>query len=247
MNIKKTFILTVSALLVASSAFAWSKKTEGQANIGRAYLSIEGGAQFNDYKAGGETKSRVGGEAAAVFNIPVFKPNVNVLSDISWIGMDAQIIGNFSGGKAGMAGAEENFKNYGVGAALVPYLNFETGWEYFQAVKPFIFGKAGYAWTNNYGTSATGTEGYFAYSFGAGCEFVITENLSVTGTYTYNENRGSDLDIPTTSAVGVEVTYWTNGILGFSLYASHCFNEDYDSFDVKGTSFGVKFKIGFNR
>ncbi len=243
MNMKKTLVVSVSALLMSLSAFAWTKTTEGEGNLGRMFVSVDGGAQFNKYKnLDGEKFDKVSGVAAIEFNVPVFKPGVNAFKDISWMGVDLNAAFNFAGGDI-VNGA--SLLSYGVQASAVPYLNFETGWKYFQAIKPFAFGRAGYLW-NEYGNDFSSDQNYFTYGFGGGVEFVVSETFSVTGVWAWNGNAESG--VPIYQTVGAEATYWANSMMGFSIFAEHNFGADYSGFEHKhGDTFGVKFKIGFAR
>ena len=247
MNMKKTFILTISAFLVTASAFAWSKKTEGQANLGRTYISIEGGAQFNKFVDPAGKHTPTDGVAGIAFNVPVFKPGVNALKDVSWIGLDAQAFFGLAGGDV-IDGVD--FLNYKAGIALVPYLNFETGWSFIQAIKPFAYGRVGYEWMNFSGENNTAEdENYVFYGFGGGVEIVATSSLSLTGQWNWYGNAQSGM--PCSNSVSGELTYWLNGMFATAIFAEHNFGanyDDYNSVDFKhGTTIGLRFKIGFNR
>ena len=251
MNMKKTFIVSVSALLMVTSAFAWSKKAEGEGNLGRTYISLGGGASFSKVKVAGESSSKVQGVADAAINVPVFKPGVNALEDVSWIGLDAQLYFNFGGGSlAKFDGESLNVLSYGAGGALIPYLNFETGWEYLQAIKPFAIGKAGYAGTQFSGglsdTYNMDNLDMFVYSGGGGVELVITENLSVTGLWMWNASAKED--IPCYQTVGGEITYWASHMFTVGIFAEHNFGSDNGAYDfTHSDTFGIRFKIGFKR
>ena len=243
---KKTFILTLSALLVSASAFAWSKKSEGQANLGRTYIEIGAGAQFNKNKINNVQDTETNGVGGIAFNVPVFKPGVNALEDVSWLGLDTQVFFNLRGGDMN---DNFNFLNYRAGIALVPYLNFETGWKFLQSVKPFIYGNAGYEWYNFGGNTPAGFEdqNFFFYGFGGGLEVVLLEGLSVTGQWNWFGNTENGM--PNNTSVSAELTYWLNGMIACALFVEHNFGEDYSSsFTHKhGTTGGLKFRIGFNR
>lgn len=251
MNMKKTFILTISALLATASAFAWSKKTDGQANIGRMYVAVEGGAQFNKFRdtTTGDKHSSTAAATAITFNVPLLKPNVNVLKDVSWVGVDAQAYFNLNGGDITDS---SNFLKYGAGIAIVPYLNFEMDWDFLQAIKPFVYGKVGYEWSS-FGGSANSISNfnYLTYGGGGGLEFVITDALSVTGAWNWFGNDRTGL--PVSTSISADATYWLNGMFGFSIFAEHNFGADRvfgsnTTFDhMHGTTIGMRFKVGFNR
>ena len=250
---KKALLLSLSALVAVSSAHAWSKKQEGQATLGRMYIEVGGAAQFNKYKAAGASDDPIGGLAHVAFNAPIFKPNVNVLKDVSWFGLDGQVYFNFSGQSvdtpsAWDVGSITNY-NYDVGFALVPYLNFDICCEYLQAIKPFGYGRIGYTWNSFSGDFAPNDLDYVSYGFGAGVEVVFTECFSLMGVWNWNGNNQSGL--PSTHSVGAELTYWLNGIWGVSLFGDYNFGSDrYYGGNVeweRGATVGIKFRIGFNR
>lgn len=251
MNMKKTFVVSLSALLVAASAFAWSKKAEGEGNLGRTYISFGGGASFSKMESNtGATSSKVQGVADAVVNVPVFKPGVNAFEDISWAGLDAQLFFNFKGGNlASFGGDSLNVLGFGAGGALLPYLNIETGWKYFQAVKPFAVGKVGYQ-GNQFGGSlsdAIDNENMFVYSAGGGVELVVTEGLSVTGLWLWNSTTKED--VPCYQTVGGEITYWATQMVGVGIFAEHNFGSktEYGAELKHSDTFGIRVKIGFKR
>ena len=249
MNMKKAFIVSVSALLMAASAFAWSKKTEGEANLGRTYISLGGGASFSKVKSAGESSSKVQGVADAAINVPIFKPGVNALEDVSWIGLDAQLYFNFGGGSLAKFNDESlDVLSYGAGGALIPYLNFETGWEYLQAIKPFAVGKAGYFGAQFGGGLGADVDNLdmFVYSAGGGVEFVITDKLSVTGLWMWNASAKED--VPCYQTVGGEITYWATDMVAVGIFAEHNFGSDNGAYDfLHSDTFGIRFKIGFKR
>lgn len=262
MNTKKISVLAVSILLAASSAFAWSKKSENTGNLGRMYLSIGGGVNVTKAKIKGtnETSSPTGGVGMFELNAPVFKPGINAFKDIKWAGLDAQAFfnydytGKFSGKYNGVDGSITN-DSYGVGVALVPYLNFETGLSFFKAIKPYAKGFCGYMWNN------TDTDGsasaldvidgnYFFYGVGAGVEFVLLDEVSVTPWWQWNGNAQSGM--PTYQTAGVEASYWVNDMFCVSAFWSHSFGmKDYlgaaDLEQKHGDVIGLKFKLGFSR
>ncbi len=273
MNIKKASLLVITSLLATSATFAaWSKKTENTGNLGRTSIIIAAGAEYNSSKVSlfgaSERSDAVGASGTLAFNIPVFKPSVNVLKDCKWFGMDAQVFAN--GGYSG----ETTFTNpalssvklsevrFDIGVGLTPYLNFETSLEYLKAVKPFVLVAAGYSIASgsneaggvaNPGDGFLSSPNYFFYKFGGGVEFVITDKLSVTPTWIWNGNEGSN--IACTQAVGLDLTYWATDQLGVSFFWTHDFganeSENYLGIDyskeTRSDVFGLKLRIGFAR
>lgn len=257
MNTKKISVLAVSILLAASSAFAWSKKSENTGNLGRMYLSIGGGVNMSKgkFKDSNDSSSPTGGVGMFELNAPVFKPGVNAFKDIKWAGLDAQAFFNYSYSGAFDDSVGDSAKNtqYGVGIALVPYLNFETGLSFFKAVKPYGKAFCGYMW-DDFDVSGSvdihDNQNYFFYGVGAGVEFVLLDEVSVTPWWQWNGNAQSGM--PVYQTAGVEATYWVNDMFCVSAFWSHNFGmDDYmgvQNFELKhGDMIGVKFKLGFSR
>ncbi len=249
MNTKKVSILSLALVAAVSSVFAWSKKSENTGNLGRMYVSFEGGAQFSKTEVGGVKTSPTGASAAAVINAPVFKPAVNVFKDIKWAGLDAQVFFNYDySGKFDIngTGSDNSSANYGVGVALVPYLNFETGFEYFKAIKPFAKGFVAYEWYDDY-MMPDMTTSDFAYGFQGGVEVVITDRVSLTPLFQWDTS--ADSNIPCRKRAGVELSFWFNDQIGTAIFWMHDFGATYaGDVDVKhGDVIGAKIKIGFMR
>ena len=259
MNTKKISVLAVSILLAASSAFAWSKKSENTGNLGRMYLSIGGGVNVTKAKIKGtnETSSPTGGVGMFELNAPVFKPGINAFKDIKWAGLDAQAFFGYDySGKYEFNDGADSIENssYGVGVALVPYLNFETGLSFLKAIKPYGKGFCGYMWSDTDGTEggidASVSENYFFYGVGAGVEFVLLDEVSVTPWWQWNGNAQSGM--PTYQTAGVEASYWVSELFCVSAFWSHSFGtKDYfgaaDLEQKHGDVIGLKFKLGFSR
>ncbi len=280
MNMKKTSILLVSVILAASSAFAWSKKSENTGNLGRMYMSIAGGVQMNKATmssgvippAGAKsdpTSTPTGADASFVINAPIFKPGVNAFKNIKWAGVDGQVFFdyNYSGEyKANYVSGvstttELSNTSYSVGAALIPYLNFDIDLPFLQAVKPFGMGFVAFEWSD---TNATSTLPYldglsdsysaFKYGVGAGVEFVILDELSFTPYWKWVCSTHDSA--PCVQHVGAELAYWFTDQFCVSVFWNHSFggvstsdfDGDYYSLDMKhGDIIGAKFKIGFMR
>ena len=254
MNIKKTFLVSVSAILMAASAFAYSKKQEGEANLGRMYVELGGGASFTDMKDPTHDSNQVGAVANALFNVPIFKPGVNTLEDIDWLGLDMFV--NLGYGYLDIDYYDEdegdpdaNIRNnqFDVTAGLKPYLCFKTGWSFIQAIKPFAYGSCGYQW--NTGSLRINGEKFsgdflntFVYNYGGGVEIVFNEGFSLSGKYLWHS--ASDRDFSTYRTVDAELTYWANSIVAFSVFGEWNFGND----SIKhAKTFGLKVRFGFGR
>lgn len=253
MNMKKTFLVSVSAFLMAVSAFAYSKKAEGEANLGRMYVEFGGGASFTDLKEGVNDSNQVGAVANVEFNVPVFKPGVNTMQDIDWFGMDLFV--NLGYGYTDLDGFYDEANSiddgnlsgssFSVSAGLKPYLSFKTGWDFLQAVKPFAYGSAGYGW-NSLDATVDGektsfSENNFIYNYGGGVELVLTESFSLSGKFLWHS--GSD-DFKTFRTIDAELTYWANSIVAFSVFGEWNFGNDV----IKHSkTFGLKVRFGFGR
>lgn len=265
MNIKKTFIISISTLIASASVFAaskYSKAEEAEANLGRMYISLGAGANVVHYNSVdveglGTSETPVGGLANLTFNIPVFKPSVNAFKDISWAGFDVQLNGYFGGYSKTVAYENEDFEmvsasgtifNYAFAISAVPYLEFDTGWDYFQSFKPFAVATVGYQWNTRTGDlpspALSGTDShYLIWRLGAGLEVPVTEAFSLTGLITYNSNTGKN--VPQTVAVGAEATYWVNSFVGCSAFAEYDFGSS--NGNTSEFVFGLRFKVAFNR
>ena len=253
--IKKTSLLLIS-FLAAASVFAWSKKIENTGNLGRTYISAGAGAQFTTVKAGGEKKTATGVDGGILFNVPVFKPNVNVLRDVSWFGMDAQLYfdANYSG-DIKLSTFDFKQTDYSAGLTLLPYLNFETGFEYFKAIKPFGIASVGFTFhtvdgdeTNEYFKDQT----YVQYAVGGGVEFVITDKLSFSPKWVWHGNQADYL--PCYQTVGCELTYWATNQIAVSAFWNHNLEADSSlvgvdnsEFTTRGDVIGLTVKVGFPR
>ena len=253
MNTKKISISILAFALAATSAFAWSKKSENLGNLGRMYISVGGGINTSKMKAPatGETSSPTGAVGSFAINAPVFKPCVNAFKDIKWAGVDASVFFNYSySGDYSLGGTSFDFSQYGVGAALTPYLNFETSLPVLKAIKPFGIAYAGYSWLDaSYGGNNM-SDNFFVYGVGGGVEFVILDNLSLTPQWIWHGNAESGM--PCYQSVGAELSYWFTDQFCFSVFWDHNLGYDYSgaSFngDLKhGDIIGAKFKIGFLR
>jgi len=249
MNMKKLSILSVSLLLAATSAFAWSKKSENTGNLGRMYISIGGAVNAQKIKTGATTSNPTGAYGEVVFNAPVFKPGVNAFRDIKWAGLDASAFFNYSYSGKFTNGALSGFSNntYSVGARVTPYLNFETTLPVFKAIKPFGIAYAGYAWDNSSWDASSSSTNYLIYGVGGGVEFVIIDQLSFTPTWQWRGNAESGL--PVYQVVTADLTYWVSDQFAFAAFWEHSFGADYSStYAIKhGDVIGMKFKIGFMR
>ena len=254
MNMKKVSISILALAIAASSAFAWSKKAENMGNLGRMYMSVEGGVNTQKGKlvSTGETNSPTGAQAAFVINAPVFKPGVNAFKNIKWAGVDVSAFFDYSytnDFKFNNDADSLSFTQYSVGAAVTPYLNFETTLPVFKAIKPFGTAYAGYSWSDfsGEGTYASEHSNYFVYGVGAGVEVVIIDNLSFTPMWKWHGNAESG--VPTYQTVGADLSYWFTDQFCFSVYWTHSFGYKTDAnFELMhGDIIGAKFKIGFMR
>lgn len=278
---KNTSILLVSLLLAATSAFAWSKKSENTGNLGRMYLAIEGGVNKTNatiknptiptYNPSTDAESKpTGADASFIISAPIFKPGVNAFKNIKWAGVDGQVFfnynysgdftANYTQGSTAFETKLTN-TNYTVGAALVPYLNFETKLPFLKAVKPFAMGYVGYQWFESSASSnVTAIDGMndrtsaFVYGVGAGVEFVIIDELSLTPNWKWSCSSQSGM--PCVQSVGVDVSYWFTDQFGVSVYWQHNFGGEYSfkygdspyTIDAsRGDIIGAKFKLGFLR
>ena len=120
---KKVSISILALAIAASSAFAWSKKAENMGNLGRMYMSVEGGVNTQKGKlvSTGETNSPTGAQAAFVINAPVFKPGVNAFRNIKWAGVDVSAFFDYSytnDFKFNNDADSLSFTQYSVGAAV---------------------------------------------------------------------------------------------------------------------------------
>lgn len=261
MNMKKFTLISVSLILAAASAFAWTKKSENTGNLGRMYVSLGGGVNMAKVKADGKTLNPTGGYGEAVINAPVFKPGVNAFRDIKWAGVDANAFFNYDySGKFtvndDLSGVASN--TYSVGVGLTPYLNIETKLPALKAIKPFGIAYAGYAWNDVSSDQSTGTDGssnYFIYGVGGGVEFVILDQLSFTPTWQWRGNAESGKACY--QVVTAELAYWFTEQFCFSAFWTHNFGytdtyidgngDPVDANYRHGDIIGLKFKIGFNR
>jgi len=247
---KKTTIVILSLLVATTSLFGWSKKVQNSGNLGRTYIGIGAAADFARGKvASGHSDNAMGGSAKVLFNIPVFKPNVNVLKGVSWFGMDMTPFVSY-GYTTFPSVISPVLGDHGqtlqVGTSVTPYLNFETGLEYLVAIKPFIIGTAAYQhnWADtsvvsNFDDSA------FAYGFGGGVEFVITNKLSLTPIWKWRSNTASHAeDIQT---LGVDLSFWASDQIGVSLFFEHDIRFKRDGYEQSNNKVGVMLKIGFPR
>lgn len=256
---KKITLITVSVLLAATSAFAWSKakKYENTGNIGRTYVSIGGAVDSSRYVARGtdSKKDTTGAYGEAVINAPVFKPGVNSFRNIKWAGLDANVFFNYSyNNDIELEGASIKANTYSVGFGLTPYLNIETKLPFLRAIKPFGIAYCGYQWNelsaSYYGTDYSQSTDYFIYGVGGGVEFVITEGLSFSPTWQWRGN--AEENIPCYQVITAELTYWFTTQFSVSAFWTHNFGVDdvagYTGFDLKhGDLIGLKFRVGFLR
>ncbi|MDX8414765.1 outer membrane beta-barrel protein [Intestinicryptomonas porci] len=249
---KKTFLVSVSAFLMAVSAFAYSKKAEGEANLGRMYVEFGGGASFTDLEEGVNDSNQVGAVANVEFNVPVFKPGVNTMQDINWFGMDLFV--NLGYGYTDLDGFydETNYiedgnlsgNSFNVAVGLKPYLSVKTGWAFIQAIKPFAYGSVGYGW-NSFDITVDDektslSENNFIYNYGGGVELVLTKSFSLSGKFLWHS--GDDQD--TFRTIDAELTYWANSIVAFSVFGEWNFGNDV----IKHSkTFGLKVRFGFGR
>lgn len=258
MNMKKVSISILALAIAASSAFAWSKKAENMGNLGRMYMSVEGGVNTQKGRSivsGSEqTSSPTGAQAAFVINAPVFKPGVNAFRDIKWAGVDVSAFFNYSytnDFKFNNGTDSLSYTQYTVGAAVTPYLNFETTLPVLKAIKPFGIAYAGYSWCDIDTSSSVGSMSehgnFFVYGVGAGVEVVIIDNLSFTPMWKWHGNAESG--VPTYQTVGADLSYWFTDQFCFSVYWTHSFGYKTDAnFELlHGDIIGAKFKIGFMR
>ena len=261
MNIKKTFLVSVSAILMAASAFAYSKKQEGEANLGRMYVEFGGGASFTnlDISGGSSDANQVGAVANALFNVPVFKPGVNTLEDINWMGADMFVnLGygyndldfRFMDEYEDQYDANLRVNTFDVTTGVKPYLCFKTGWSFLQAIKPFAYGSCGYQWNqgklkvtlDDSSESTNSNLDTFVYNYGGGVEIVFNEGFSLSGKFLWHS--GSDSDFGTYRTIDAELTYWANSIVAFSIFGEWNFGSD----DIKNSkTFGLKVRFGFGR
>lgn len=246
---KKISIITLSLLLAGASAFAWSKKSENLGNLGRTYISISGAVNTAKYKAPtGGTASPTGAQASAVINAPILKPSVNAFRDISWAGLDGNIFFNYDySNSIDIASNSAKFNSYNVGAQLTPYLNFETGLPFLKAIKPFGLGYAGYEWASIDLNSMSESDNYFVYGVGAGVEFVLLDEVSVTPIWKWNGNAKSGL--AAYQEAGVEASYWVTDQFCVSVFWMHNLGREMtNGLDLRHADvIGAKFKLGFLR
>ncbi len=253
MNTKK-FLISALSLAIAASCFAWSKKSENTGNLGRAYISVSGGAAFNRYNIKGTEGAKddvTGASASVLLNAPIFKPGINTFRKISWLGVDGAIFCDYdySGKYEGKINAKSNEAT--VGAQITPYLNFEFGLPVIKAIKPFASGRAGYTFGKYYMKGGASTidsnEGFLSYGFSGGVEVVILDSLSLTPAWNWYGNREDG--IPCYHTGSVELSYWFSDQFCTSLFWVHSFGRNYaDNFEqMRGETLGVKLKIGFLR
>ena len=272
MNMKRITLITVSVLLAATSAFAWSKskKYETTGNLGRMYVSLGAGVDVTKYKStvGDIKKEATGAYGEVAINAPVFKPGVNAFRKIKWAGCDANAFFNYSySGDAEFNSVKYNnityrdvecsANKYAVGFGLTPYLNLETKLPFLKAIKPFGIAYCGYEWSELSGSNALGSvsasANYFIYGVGGGVEFVIADGLSFTPTWQWRGN--SEEDVPCYQVVTAELTYWFTKQFSVSAFWTHNFGIDapYKNFGVvdgdlkHGDVIGLKMRIGFLR
>lgn len=247
---KKLSISILVAVLAATSAFAWSKKSQNTGNLGRMYVSLEGGVSSAKVKeqASDATNSPTGGEASVVINAPIFKPGVNTFRDIKWAGVDGSIFFNYSNsGSAKFASTDLSTTSYSVGACLTPYLNLELDLPFLQAIKPFGIAYAGYEWADSSLGDVDSSSSFLIYGVGGGVELVVLDQLSFSPFWVW---RGNDKENrPCDQIVGADLSYWFSDNFCFSLYWKHSFNTQVASdYEVQhGDVFGAKIKIGFIR
>lgn len=261
---KKITLITVSVLLAATSAFAWSKskKYETTGNLGRMYVSLGAGVDVTKYKTNaGEKKEATGAYGEVAVNAPVFKPGVNAFRKIKWAGCDANVFFNYDySGEVELNNVnndEYSANKYAVGFGLTPYLNLETKLPFLKAIKPFGIAYCGYEWSELSGSNASGgisgSANYFIYGVGGGVEFVIADGLSFTPTWQWRGN--SEEDVPCYQVVTAELTYWFTKQFSVSAFWTHNFGIDapYKNFSVvdgdlkHGDVIGLKMRIGFLR
>ncbi len=265
MNTKKFAIMIVSLALAATSAFAWSKKSENTGNLGRMFLSVSGGVNMQKgslVKGGGGVQpldmsksSPTGAAASFVINAPIFKPGVNAFRNIKWAGIDGQLFFNYNysgdysfNWLSGINNATQKITqdNYSLGATILPYLNFETDLPFLKAIKPFGIAYAGYQWedtdctlTSGASSSNYGThDNYFIYGVGGGVEFVILDELSFTPTWKWNASSQSG--IPCYQTVGAELAYWMTDQFCISAFWEHSFGGDYSVTSTTPDTLSVK-------
>ena len=264
MNMKKITLITVSVLLAATSAFAWSKakKYENTGNLGRTYVSIGGAVDTSKYAIRNteHKKDATGAYGEFAINVPVFKPGVNSFRKIKWAGCDANAFFNYSyNNDIALANVSVRSDTYSVGCGLTPYLNVETKLPFLKAIKPFGIAYCGYQW-NDLEFSAQGASDkvsadYFIYGVGGGVEFVVAEGLSFTPTWQWRGN--AEEGNPCYQVITAELTYWFTTQFSVSAFWMH--NIGYD--DVAGWTnngqtgvdlkhadiIGLRFRIGFLR
>ena len=247
MTMKKFTLISVSLILAAVSAFAWTKKTQNTGNLGRMYVSAGGGVNMSKIKVAGETSNPTGAYGEAVINAPIFKPGVNAFRDIKWAGVDGNIFFNYN--YSGKVADDFTANSYAVGAGVNPYLNLVTGLPALKAVKPFGIAYVGYEWsTLNSDTSTNSNENYLIYGVGGGVEFVILDRLSFTPTWQWRGNAQSGKE--SYQVVTAELSYWVTDQFCFAAFWTHNFDfqNATPAYDYKhGDIIGLKFKIGFNR
>lgn len=252
---KKITIVLLSLMAASTAVFGWSKKSENSGNLGRMYVGLGGSADFQTVKvsngANSVKKTCPGGSANLEFNVPILKPNVNVLKKVSWFGLDLTPFFNYSylnfdaaqNGTASIPAFTSNV--FTVGAGLTPYLNFETGLEYLKAIKPFGTAAFGYQWQCGESTG-TSDANNVVYSIKGGVEFVITDMLSVSPYWLWSANNFENQ--PCTQSLGIEGTVWASDQIGISLFYNHSFDANMSSNTTfRGDTFGVMLKVGFVR
>lgn len=76
MNMKKLTLISVSLILAAASAFAWTKKSENTGNLGRMYVSLGGGVNMSKLKdvSDGSTVSPTAVTAKPLSMLPYLNP-----------------------------------------------------------------------------------------------------------------------------------------------------------------------------
>ena len=247
MTMKKFTLISVSLILAAVSAFAWTKKTQNTGNLGRMYVSAGGGVNMSKIKVAGETSNPTGAYGEAVINAPIFKPGVNAFRDIKWAGVDGNVFFNYN--YSGKVADDFTSNSYAIGAGVNPYLNLVTGLPALKAVKPFGIAYVGYEWsTLNSDTSTNSNENYLIYGVGGGVEFVILDRLSFTPTWQWRGNAQSGKE--SYQVVTAELSYWVTDQFCFAAFWTHNFDfqNATPAYDYKhGDIIGLKFKIGFNR
>jgi len=258
MNMKKITLISVSIVL-AASAFAWSKKSENTGNLGRMYVSIGGAMNSSKVEFAGATATPTGAFAEAEINAPIFKPGVNAFRKIKWAGVDGNIFVNYDySGKFDIGTFTDNYTSkFSVGAGVKPYLNIVTGLPVLKAIKPFGIAYCGYEWGSYKESDPTGSidfnENYFIYGVGGGVEFLLIDQLALTPTWQWKGNSNSN--VACYQVITADLSYWFTEQFCVAAFWEHRIGVD----DVVNLGFGtnpnlkhadiigLKFRVGFNR